>query len=271
MLQCWINGTPSAQVSSTDRGFQYGDGLFETCRVVRGQIRSLDLHLARLTRGCAQLAIPLPDLEVLRHELAMASRDSAVGVLKLIVTRGEGGRGYRPNPGAVPTRWIATYAAPEYPSDWAEHGVEIRTCQTRLAIQPRLAGLKHLNRLEQVCARSEWAEASPQEGLMLDMGGRIVCGTMSNVFAVVNQIWMTPRVDRCGVAGTLRAGLMHWMAAAGNPVREVDLYPETLATADEVFLTNAVFGVWPVRCWDGNPFTVGAAVRQAQDYLKHLT
>ena len=269
MLGWWINGVAGAALSSEDRGLHYGDGLFETMRVTAsGGLRLLERHLERLELGCARLGLVAPRRALLAAELHAAAAIPRAGVVKLILTRGVGGRGYRPPADAIPTRFVAAYEAPDPPDEWIRDGIEVRTCDTRLAFQPRLAGLKHLNRLEQVCARSEWSGLVPQEGLMLDMDGRVVCATSSNLFVIRRDEWLTPGVDRCGVAGTMRAALLAAAAEAGVRCRAAELYPDDLAGADELFLTNAVHGAWPVRSLDGVPVSTGPAVRLAQEWIR---
>lgn len=267
MLGCWINGEAAQSVTVSDRGLQYGDGLFETIAVTPRGPRLLARHLARLARGAAVLGIPLPDEAILRLDIERAAAVSGAGIVKLLLTRGSGGRGYRPPPHAAPNRVVTSFAPPDYPAAYANDGVAVRTCQTRLAEQPALAGLKTLNRLEQVLARAEWQGADPWEGLMLDTSGRVVCGTMTNVFCVRDGAWRTPTMARCGVAGVVRAALIDELVAAGAPCIVADLTPADLRDADEILLTNALAGVVPVRRLDGVDFKPGAAVRWAQGIL----
>jgi 4-amino-4-deoxychorismate lyase len=176
-------------------------------------------------------------------------------VLKLIVTRGTGGRGYAPDTAATPT-WILSQHAlpPETPDD----GIVVRWCETRLAVQPALAGIKHCNRLEQVLARAEWADAELHdrdalEGLMRSTAGDVVCATAANLFVLRDGRWLTPRIDRCGVAGVCRAWALGELAAS-----EVRLGVTEVETAEAVFLCNAVRGILPVarlggRSWPLHP------------------
>jgi 4-amino-4-deoxychorismate lyase len=267
MLAVWVNGVPDAALAPGDRGLHYGDGLFETICVTSRGPRLLDRHFERLRRGAAVLGIDLPDEALMRGEIAMAAATSGAGVVKLIVTRGATGRGYRALRGTAPTRLVAAYGSPPYPVEFHTGGVAARVCRTRLAEQPAFAGLKTLNRLEQVLARNEWAEPEPWEGLLLDLHERVVCGTMSNVFCLLDGVWTTPDLSRCGVAGTVRAALLDAARGAGLPCREADLGLADLYRAEEVFLTNAVAGAVPVNRIDQVRFRPGAAVRRAQEWL----
>jgi 4-amino-4-deoxychorismate lyase len=269
-MRCWVNGTLNAAVSVADRGLQYGDGLFETIAVRHRHIALLERHLARVARGCERLGISGVPLEGLRTELQRAADEPAVGVIKLIVTRGPQRRGYRPDQDTLPTRIITTYPAPGYPPEWGATGVELRVCATRLAEQPQLAGLKHLNRLEQVLARREWSGSVPQEGLMLDTAGRVMGGTMSNVFARIAGQLVTPSVDRCGVAGVVRATVLTLAESLGMDCLQRELALEELLEAEEIFLTNALIGIWPVARLVNHSFRVGAASLELAAGLEKL-
>ena len=153
----------------------YGDGLFETIAVRAGRPSLLTQHLDRLALGCQRLAIEA-DLPLIRDEIIAYASQLGEGVAKLILTRGDSLRGYAPAAGAAPRRILQGSPLPAYPRENAEHGIRLFDCQTRLAEQPLLAGLKHLNRLEQVLARSEWQGTDHAEGLMRDMQGRLIEG-----------------------------------------------------------------------------------------------
>jgi 4-amino-4-deoxychorismate lyase len=118
-----------------------------------------------------------------------------------------------------------------------------------------------------VLARREWQDPAIAEGLMLDVHGRLVCGTMTNVFIVQGTEIVTPALTRCGVAGVIRGALIEAFRAAGLPVTERDLEPRELAAAAEVFLTNALIGVWPVKAIDDLHFTPGPIARRAQAWV----
>jgi 4-amino-4-deoxychorismate lyase len=168
-------------------------------------------------------------------------------VLKVVLTRGIGGRGYRPPESPRPTRILSLHPRPDYPAAWSERGVAVTFCRTRLGENPILAGLKHLNRLEQVLARSEWRDPRIAEGLMQDGKGRVIGGTMSNLFLVSEGRLVTPRLDSCGVAGTVRALVLRIAGDYGIEAVEADVRRAEVAAADGLFLTNALIGIWPVR------------------------
>lgn len=263
---CWVNGIPSTSVDVLDRGLHYGDGLFETLSVREGRIALLDYHLQRLTQGCERLSLGMPPVETLQDELRDAATGQGRAVLKLIVTRGAGGRGYGSPQHAVPTRVLLLYPQPDYPTSNWEEGVRLHVCDTRLGRNPKLAGLKHLNRLEQVLARREWSTAGGvAEGLMLDEAGLVIEGTMSNVFAEFEAgVLTTPALEHCGVAGVMRRHLLEQAHDAGMALRVGDMTLAELLQAREIFICNSVIGVWPVVGVGERRFKAGATTREAQ-------
>ncbi|MDZ7853334.1 MAG: aminodeoxychorismate lyase [Halomonas sp.] len=245
-----------------DRGVAYGDGLFETVLLRDGAPRLWEAHLARLARGCEVLGIPMPAERRLAAPLVDAP--SGFSVLKLMLTRGSGGRGYAPPETALPRlRWQLSPFLPDH-ARWTV-GVGVRHCRMRLGIQPVLAGLKHLNRLENVLARGEWSDADTAEGLLCDHEGRLVEATCMNLFWQRGGRLETPRLARCGVAGTLRAELLERL-----PIEEVDVVPDVLVSAEAVWLGNSVQGLWPVARLDAaggevlQRWSIGADHRRLQ-------
>lgn len=241
-----VNGIIGAQVSPLDRGFAYGDGVFETCQLVRGVIPLWQWHLERLQQGCARLMIPL-DVTCLEEYLAalLASAPISEGVIKVTVSRGEGGRGYRLPEQTSPTYCVGIYPAAAQSNN--QRGVAVRICQQRLAASPALAGIKHLNRLEQILARAEWQDDRFAEGILLDDNGDVIEATASNIFVVHQGALITPDLSRCGVAGVMRRIIMEQLLSRLDMSARVEkITLRDLAAADEIFLCNSVFGIWPV-------------------------
>lgn len=262
----WIDGQPASALSLSDRGLAYGDGIFETIAVRRGSMPLLTRHLQRLAWSAERLALPL-QLARLEAELGAFAQQLGQGVAKLIVTRGDGLRGYAPPTDARCRHLLSGAPLPAYPAQHAEAGIRLFPCETRLAIQPRLAGLKHLNRLEQVLARAEWQDNNHAEGLMRDMQGRVVEGVFSNLFLLKDGVLLTPALARCGVAGTMRAELLARAQALGWSVVVRDIeYPELLA-ADEVFFCNSLYGIWPVVALAHQRWDVGPRTRDLQQQI----
>jgi 4-amino-4-deoxychorismate lyase len=242
-LKTWINGRNGTKLDCRDRGLQYGDGVFETMRIRRGQVRLLDYHLQRLGLGCRRLKIAGPPQSLLRREIASAAAVRREGVLKLIVTRGPGNRGYRPTGREKCTRILSLAALPKAYLAEAPVPARVRFCVTPLGLNPHLAGLKTLNRLESVLARAEWRDAGIWEGLMRDADENIVCGTMSNLFLRRGSTLMTPVIDRCGVAGVMRRWILETAGGLGLRAVEGRIRWHDLRAAEEVFMSNAVIGI----------------------------
>lgn len=246
-LRVLVDGVETDRLPVVDRGLQYGDGLFETIAVRDGGLCLWREHFERLSGGADRLGIPCPEQDLLLRECERLIRGESAAVLKLTLTRGSGGRGYRAPVDPRPTRVLTLHPWPNYPTAWWERGVDVTFCRTPLGENPLLAGLKHLNRLEQVLARSEWRDPQIAEGLMQDGRGRVIGGTMSNLFLVDDGRLLTPRLDTCGVAGTVRTKVARIAGAFGIEVLERDIRRADLVAADGLFLTNALIGVWPVR------------------------
>lgn len=270
-----INGVLHATLSPLDRGLAYGDGLFETCRVLNGQLPLWRWHHERLLHGCRRLGIAVNEAELLAQRdliLRVAGEQGTVeeqaqGVLKVIVTQGEGGRGLKRPEKAEPTLCWLFY--PGEKPQWeagAREGISAWVCEHRLADNPRLAGLKHLNRLDYVLARAEWDEEH-QEGVLLDVRDTVIEGTISNVFAVLEGELVTPALTHNGVAGIMRRLLLEKLAPSlALPLSEGVVSLAQLKKAEEVFVCNSVFGIWPVThlAPEGVSFSPGAVTRRLQ-------
>lgn len=259
-----INGVAASQLSVQDRGLAYGDGIFRTVELLDGCPKLWPWHWQRLAADCAALRLPCPDERLLLQELQIVGAAHARAVAKIMLTRGEGPRGYAMPAVSEPSRIVSASAWAGYPAERAEQGVQLRWCDMRLAIQPRLAGVKHLNRLENVLARSEWQEPGIAEGLMCDTDGFVVEGTMSNLFYVHEGELYTPMLDRCGVAGAMRACVMSLAQRLGVRVNEERISVAQLLLADEVFICNSLAGIWPVIVLQQRQWPVGALTRELQ-------
>jgi 4-amino-4-deoxychorismate lyase len=270
----WVDGMAEGAVGPLDRGLAYGDGLFETIALRNGRAPLLDLHLARLREGAARLRLAL-DTQRVQDDLARAfavatQRTGGDGVVKLIVTRGDGARGYRIPDGSMPRHVVLLDDLPAFPAANATEGVELYPCAMRLGCNPQLAGLKHLNRLEQVLARSEWDDARFAEGLVCDIDGRVVEGTFSNVLLVQRGELVAPSLARCGVAGVMRRWLLAQAPSLGIRVREADVLDKDLARVDEMMVCNSLFGLWPVLACGARRWPAGPVTRRLQDAVAEL-
>lgn len=257
-----VNGIEADRISVGDRGLHYGDGLFETIAVADGAPIRWRRHLDRLADGCRRLGIPMPNAEDLEREAMHVCARAEKAVLKITVTRGSGGRGYKPPQNPVPTRIVALHPWPQYPALFANRGVKARICTTRLGANPQLAGIKHLNRLEQVLARREWDDPEIPEGLMLDGSGRVIEGTMSNLFLVRGGCVFTPELSESGVAGIVRGLVLESCRALDIPLKISDIKLHDVQQADELFLTNSIIGLWPVIELEGRRYEAGPVARR---------
>lgn len=266
-----INGEFKDHLPVTDRAFQYGDGLFETLAVVDGHPVFWDRHWDRLQSGCRRLNIPLPDAELIYFEAKSLCERQATAVLKIIITRGSGGRGYRQPDCITPTRVISLHPVPDYPDNYREQGIVARFCNTRLGINPSLAGIKHLNRLEQVLARAEWSDGRIQEGIMLDSNDRVIEGTMTNLFYIKNDTLHTSSIAQAGIAGIMRGIIINLSPRLGLPAIEHTFAKMELLSADEIFVCNSIIGIWPVIRIAEQAFPVGSKTLMIQQELDSFT
>ncbi|KAF3977463.1 MAG: aminodeoxychorismate lyase [Methylococcales symbiont of Iophon sp. n. MRB-2018] len=259
-----LNGENKQILDFSDRGFQYGDGLFETISVQNGIPLFLDLHFQRLITDCKKLLIPPPDNHILQTEAFQLAKGVDCAVLKLIVTRGLGGRGYRQPEKVSPTRLFSLHPFPIYPKNYFQSGISACFCNVRLGLNSTLAGIKHLNRLEQVMARAEWETLEIQEGLMLDLNENIIEGTMSNFFLIKDNILMTPILDLCGVEGILKKIIINLARDHNIEVVEKKISKNEVLIADELFVTNSIIDIWPIKKIESKRFEVGEMTKKLQ-------
>lgn len=240
-----VNGKKDAQTSALDRGLLYGQTVFETIAISNGKACLLDLHINRLIRGCRVLGIPI-DTTILLEEIGWIIGDQDKAVLRVTLSMGSGGRGYLNPRSPQSTRILSLHDYPEHPSsNWLE-GITLGIAEIRLPHQPALAGLKHGNRLEQVIARSQWQQGW-HEALLLDQQGSVIEATQSNVFVINGGQLITPSLDFAGVAGVAREYLISQAHKFGLNTKIMSLSTDQIETADEVFLSNSVIGLWPVK------------------------
>lgn len=246
LYRALVDGDEKAQIAAEDRGLHYGDGLFETLLIRDAMPCLWERHLARLCDGADRIGLPLPAAALLRHEAMRAIAGLENGILKVILTRGVGGRGYRPLAMPQPCRILLSYGLATGDDPGTIQGVRVCYCITPVSLNPALAGIKHLNRLDSVLARREWDDPQIAEGLMCAEGGDPVCGTMSNLFVWDGVRLATPCVARHGIAGTVRAVALEEAARAGISCAVRPVTRQEIDAAVGLFLTNARIGVWTV-------------------------
>jgi len=258
-------------IDSGERAFHYGDGLFETIAIRGGGPRLWEYHVDRLVAGCRRLGLDIPRSTVIRRQLDVALEESDHNTdfctAKIIFTAGPSQRGYgrsMPTPAEI---YVGLYPGVPLNRQAYEKGVAAILCETRLAVGSPVAGLKTLNRIEQVLARSECLATGAFEGLTRDADDRVICGTMSNVFIVKNKRLRTPSLERCGVAGTMRRHVIETLGREGEAVDVTDLVESDLAGADEVFITNSQVGVVPLQRCGGYEWPIGNSCREVMALL----
>jgi 4-amino-4-deoxychorismate lyase len=251
-------------ISAEDRGLQYGDGLFETITCVAGRPRWLALHLQRLRDGCQRLQLRIDDFDALAEEITAMAADHDRCIIKLILTRGLARRrGYRPAGDETPTRILTRYDWPvSSPAASEQQGFRVAISSVRLGMNPLLAGLKHLNRLEQVLAQSAMRDAPLEEVLMLSSAGQVIGGSMSNVFFADDMGLFTPALHQCGVAGIMRELVCAAAARAGIPVQVRGVEVGELPRLREAFVTNVRWGVQPIAQLEGRALDARSHARE---------
>lgn len=242
-----INGKQQTHLPASDRAVQFGDGCFTTARIRHGQIEWLTQHLQRLQQSTARLCIADIPWPVLEDEMRTAATECADGVMKVIISRGDGGRGYSSVGCQQPSRIIMTSEYPQHYHRLREQGAYLTSSSIRLSLRHVLAGIKHLNRLEQVLIRREIDQSGADEALVLDTEGRLVECCAANLFWRKGQQLFTPGVDQAGVNGIMRQQILQLATEHGLQCHEVYVPPSVLQDAEEVFICNALMPVLTVR------------------------
>lgn len=245
---CFVNGVLGGSISPWDRGFAYGDGLFETCRIYKGRVPLWSLHRQRLLGDSQKLAISCDSrqLDDYVQQALVEAQELTHGVLKIVLTRGVGGRGYQTVADMTSSYCVYLLAGNQLQTSSYVEGGRARICHHRLPTNPRLAGIKHLNRLDQIIARAEWQQEF-DDGLLLDQQGNLLEGISSNLFVVVNNKLLTPALINAGVAGVMRQLVIEELAPAlGLTVEIKPVSLNDLKDASELLLTNSLAGIWPV-------------------------
>lgn len=263
-----INGHSGDKLSVTDRGLAYGDGVFRTMRIRQGLPVCWDLHYKKLLEDCNSLAIACPDAEILLTDIKHLFATDEEAVAKIVITRGESKRGY-----AVPalmqsTRIVIKTPLPNYPEENFNEGVKLHLCALRLSHQPLLAGIKHLNRLENVLARMEWTDSQIADGLLLDAQEHVIECTMSNIFIRFDENLVTPELTKCGVAGITRQRILEAAPVLGYRTQVTQIPYAKLLQADEVVICNSLYGVWQVRTLNGKRWQHQGLAAQLRNTLQ---
>ena len=242
-----VNGNFNQAITPFDRGFAYGDGVFRTMRIKSCVPVDWPQHYQKLVADCAAIGIVCPSAELLMNDLQQFFNPDENSVAKIIITRGEGERGYATPAITTPMRVIVKFAMRQYIEEYYSKGVRLHLCETRLSKQPKLAGIKHLNRLENVMARMEWRDDSIFDGLLLDDQANVIECTMSNVFARFKNHIITPNLSQCGVSGITRQQIINVAKVLKSTIEVTTLPLHQLLEADEVIVCNSLYGAFQVR------------------------
>lgn len=265
-----VNGQVNGVLDPSDRGVAYGDGVFRTLLLHEGRAVCWERHYRRLRADCEAIGLRCPPAATLVAELAVAATGLPESAGKIIVTRGVGARGYGLAGSSVPTRIVSATPLPVYPSAYRLEGVHVRRCRLRLGFQPRLAGVKHLNRLENVLARMEWSDPAVAEGLLLDAEDHVIEGIATNLFLMRDGVLATPDLSRCGVSGVTRERVLDAAVREAVPVRVGDIMWDDLLNATEAVLVNSLIGAWQIRRLESRTWGEGAWTSRIRGWLGDL-
>jgi 4-amino-4-deoxychorismate lyase len=249
-----INGKVFDQIEIFDRALHYGDGVFETIAIQDGKVLCFDEHLNRLEKGCKKIKIPVQDKTIIKNEILSLTENTDRAVVKIIITRGQGGRGYKIPDNIESTRIISLFPWPDYSSELSIFGIKTKLCNYRYSNNPVLAGIKHLNRLEQILARAEWGDKKIIEGIVMNSDNYIIEGTMSNIFCILEKTLYTPDLSLCGIEGIVREKIINLADNLKFKIEIKKITLDFLLNAEEIFMCNSLIGIWPINSIDEKLF-----------------
>ena len=267
MTNTWVNGVATDQVRVTDRGFSYGDGIFTTIKVTNARCELLTEHLVRLQQGITTLAITQIDFKALLDEISRVAKSLINGVIKVVITRGEGKRGYSSVGCNSPTVVISTSTLPAIYKDWQKNGVGLGVSTVALGINPLTAGIKHLNRLEQVLVKQQIDENQWTDAVVLDCQACIIETSIANLFWRSGEVIYTPNLDFSGVRGLMRQQVLFDLAANDIHVVEDRFKLSSIVDADEIFMSNCLMGIVPIIAIESKQYHIGDLTRRLQSML----
>lgn len=247
-MSYWVNGVANNQIDVTDRAVSFGDGCFTTLHGVNRQAQMLDNHIGRLKNDSQRLKIPQPDWIKLADHIDSICKEQSEDefVIKVIISRGVGGRGYSSTGFNQPTVIVSVSRYPQNYFQLQCKGAKLILSQIPLSRNPVLAGMKHLNRLEQVLVRQEIDSAGMDEAIVLDTHGTVVECCSANLFWRIGHKIFTPSLSHAGVKGLMRQKIIALLTQSHYSFEEVERFPTILAHSDEVIICNALMPVLPV-------------------------
>jgi len=265
-----INGKEQSHVDVSDRGLAYGDGLFETIEIADEKAIHWHRHIERLRLGCQVLGLTCPDENILAQECDRLIAGITKGIIKIIITRGATGRGYRPSQNPNTTRILSIHPWPKIPAVYYNEGIRLYSCETPASINCKLAGVKTLCRLDQVLAQSEWVEGEYEEGLMFDDNQLVIEGTKTNVFIIKQGTLHTPSLKCAGIKGIMREIVLEIARVLNIPIIETEISKTEVIDADEIFVCNSIIKIWPVREYLNKQYAVGDITRKFINNIGHI-
>ncbi len=264
-----VNGEKTECISVTDRGLQFGDGVFETIRIHQGKAIWWQQHIDRLLNGCNRLRFSeLPSTELLQQEVNALAMDCDAGVLKIIITRGCSNSGYAAAADMSCNRILSLTPGMRRKAK-AGQGIILGICQQRLAANNTLSGIKHLNRLQQVLARLQCQAEGWDEGVMLDDQENVIEGSMSNLFIWQGDQLITPSLEKTGIKGLCRESVISLAKENGISVKQSNLKLSDLTNCSSLFMTNSLIGIWPVFNFNNKLFPICENTRLLQNKLEN--
>ena len=272
MNKILINGKKDNRISVNDRAFQYGDGIFETIAYKNNTLIYWNEHIQRLNNACRILQLNIIDEKTWLNDIKKVISDNQQDlVIKLIYSRGNGQRGYKIAEPVEPVRVVMSSPLPVYADELHDSGVKLMVCKTPASSNSRLAGIKHLNKLDNVLARNEWSDDEIFEGLMLDDYGNVIEGTMTNIFAVKNNSLYTPILKRSGVNGIIRQRIIDLAKNDNIVTQQIEIKLDKLLKMDEIFISNSLIDLCPVKQIDNNQYKIGSITKQLMNKLQQDT
>ena len=241
-----VNGEPAHHLPVDDRAIAYGDGCFTTIAKVAGHIQLVDEHIQRLKRACLVLDLPFSDWSSLRRQIVQIGESSTDIVIKVIISRGSGGRGYSTQGATQPVTILSLHAMPTHYSAWKVGGIRLNLSSIKLAKQPVWQGTKQLNRLEQVLIKQR-SRPSADDELVCDVDDMIIETSAANIFWRVEKQWFTADIDYSGVCGVMRNRIVDILSQNNMPVQVLRAHYSILNYATDIFICNSLMGLVPVR------------------------
>ncbi|GAA5214833.1 aminodeoxychorismate lyase [Corallincola platygyrae] len=266
-MQIFHASSESPQISCADRSFQYGDGIFTTALVVAGKVVYLQDHLTRLQTAAAKLGIEGIDLEALAAAMVEVATSQNFGGIKVLVSRGEGGRGYDPSGCRDTIAVISCFELPTHYERWQQEGISLAIAKTPLAVNPFLAGLKTTSRLEQVVAKQELKTLGSDDAVFSNAAGNMVETNVANLFWRVGSQCFTPDLTQSGVTGIMRARVMEHLEQMDISCQVVAEPVNVLEKSDEIWVTNSLMQVVPVRLFNGKRMSDFVVSRRLQGVI----